>query len=114
MTTFTEGKHAAEFLLYEEGSYSRDQVVLSSTAGALDAGTVLGKVTATGEYVAYDNAAVNGSEVARAILLYPTKDQTVDQKVTVISRTAEVIGSLLTGLDANGTADLAAVGIVVR
>ena len=110
----TEGKHAAEFVLYEEGSYSRDEVTISSAAGALVPGTVLGKVTATGEYVAYSNAANDGSEVARAINIYAVPDAAVDQKTTVISRAAEVIGSQLTGLDDAGKADLLAAGIVVR
>ena len=109
-----EGKHAAEFLLSDEEMYSRDQVTISSAAGALVPGTVLGKVTATGEYVAYNNAANDGSEVARAITIFAVPDSAADQKTTVISRAAEVIGSLLTGLDAAGTADLLAAGIVVR
>lgn len=109
-----EGKHAAEFLLYEEGSYSRDEATISSAAGALVPGTVLGKVTATGEYVAYSNAAVDGSEVARAINIYAVPDSAVDQKTAVITRAAEVIGAQLTGLDAAATADLLAAGIVVR
>lgn len=114
MSILQEGKHAAEFMLYDEGSYSREQVTISSTAGALVPGTVLGKVTATGEYVAYSNAASDGSEVARAINIYAVPDSTADQKTTVIARAAEVIGSQLTGLDAAGTADLLAAGIVVR
>ncbi len=114
MAIIHEGKHAAEFILTDEGSYSRDEVVISSTAGALVPGTVLGKVTATGEYVAYNNGATDGSEVARAINLFVVADSAADQKTTVITRAAEVMGSALTGLDTAGKADLLAAGIVVR
>jgi hypothetical protein len=115
MTTLTEGKHAAEFLLSEaSGERSREQVVLSSTAAALVAGTVLGKVTASGEYVAYATGASDGSETAVAILFDNAADLAADQKVLVIARDAEVIEAELTSLDAAGKAELAAVGIIVR
>ncbi|WP_421792763.1 head decoration protein [Hyphobacterium sp.] len=41
---------------------------IASGAGALVAGTVLGKVTATGKFIASDEAAVDGSQTAAAIL----------------------------------------------
>lgn len=109
-----EGQHAAEFILYDEDDYSRDAVVISSTAGALVPGTLLGKVTASGKYVAYSNAANDGSEVARAINLFAVPDSAADQTVAAITRQAEVMGSALSGLDAAGKADLLAAGIVVR
>ena len=111
-----EGKHTAEFLLSEgNGSISREQGVLRSESGALAAGTLLGKVTATGELSAYDNAdSPVGVGVAVGILYANAADSTADQKVTYIARAAEVIGSALTGLDATGRTDLAALGIVIR
>ena len=109
-----EGKHAAEFILYDEGDYSRDAVVIASAAGALVPGTLLGKVTASGKYVAYSNTATDGSEVARAINLFAVPDSAADQTVAAITRLAEVAGAALTGLDAAGKADLLAAGIVVR
>ena len=48
------------------------------------------------------------------VLYANAADSTVDQKVTYIARDAEVIGSELTGLDATGRTDLAALGIVIR
>lgn len=112
----TEGKHTAEFLLSEgNGSISREQGVLRSESGALSAGTLLGKVTATGELSAYDNAdSPAGVGVAVGILYANAPDSTADQKVTYIARNAEVVGSELTGLDGPGTADLTALGIVIR
>lgn len=115
MTVLQEGKHAAEFLLSEaNGSLSREEVVISSTAAAMVPGTVLGKITATGEYVAYNNANADGSEVAAAILYRAAKDSAADQKAVVIARFAEVKKDELTGIDAAGEADLLALGIRCR
>lgn len=114
-TSFTEGLHTAEFLLSEaEGSYSREQVTLAAGAAALSSGTLLGKVTATGKYVAYADGASDGSQVAAAILYAAAPDLAVDQKVTVIARAAEVYSGALVGLDTASRADLAAAGIVIR
>ena len=51
--------------------------MLSGGQGVIKAGTVLGKVTATGEYVAHDPALADGGEVAVAIS-YDTFDTSVD------------------------------------
>jgi hypothetical protein len=115
MTTLTEGKHALEFLLSEAtGDRSREQVTISSAAGALVAGTLLGKITSGGEYIAYDADSVDGSETAVAILAYNVPDSAADQKATVFVRDCEVIESELTGLDTPARADLLAAGIIVR
>lgn len=109
-----EGKHTAEFLLSEgNGSISREQIVIDSTAGALVPGTVLGKLTA-GDYVAYNNAASDGQQVAVGVLYAGAADLAADQKAVMIARHAEVIESELTGIDANGKADLLALGIICR
>ena len=103
------------FVLHEETSrYSRDVAVVPANTPALAAGTVLGKVTASGKLVAYSNSASDGSEVAAAILLYNTPTHTEDQKVTVLTRHAEVNGNQLVGVDAAAIADLTQVGILVR
>lgn len=111
----TEGKHTAEFLLSEgNGSYSRDEVVIAAAAGAMVPGTLLGKITASGKYVAYANGASDGSEVVAGVLYAAVPDVAVDQKAVAIRRQAEVIGSLLTGSDGPALVDLAAIGILVR
>lgn len=112
--TIYEGKHPGEFILYTEGKYSVDQIDIAAAAGALVPGTVLGRVTATGQYVAYNNAAADGSEVARAINIHAVPDAAGVQHTTAITRQAEVVGSLLTGLDAAARTDLGNVGIIVR
>jgi hypothetical protein len=109
-----EGKHPGEFLLYSQEKYSREAVTIAAAAGAIVPGTVLGKISATGKYVAYSNVANDGSEVAAGIALYAVPDTAADQKTTIIARHAEVMESELTGIDAAGKADLAALGIICR
>ena len=115
MAILIEGKHAGEFLLSEgNGTISRESVVIAAAAGAIAAGTLLGKITASGKYVAYSNVAADGSQTAVGIAYDNIDDLATDQKATIIARDAEVTGASLVGLDAPGTADLALVGIIVR
>lgn len=44
-----------------------------SSTGKIPSGTVLGKITASGKYGPYDNAAVDGREVARGLLLHDVR-----------------------------------------
>lgn len=115
MPTLNEGKHPTEFLLSEaNGSLSREEVTISSTAGAMVPGTVVGKM-ANGKYKEYSNANSAGDADAAAGILYAiVPDSASDQKAVIICRYAEVKDSLLTGIDAAGRADLAALGIVCR
>src|SRR3546814_14027190 len=43
---------------------SSEEAIIVASAGAMVAGTVLGKITASGKYKKYDPVAVDGSEVA--------------------------------------------------
>ena len=98
MPTLTEGRHTAEFLLSEANGYqSRESVVLSSAAAALAAGTLLGKITASGKYIAYSNGASDGSQTVAGILYANAPDSAADQKVTIIARNAEGALALLQG-----------------
>ena len=114
------------FLLSEAaGRRSRSIVTIANGAGKLAAGTVLGKVTATGEYVPAPAAEVGGkegAETATAILAYgvDATDQAVE--VTAIDRDAEAKLPMLS-FDASvddqaktdaKVAQLNAVGIRVR
>ena len=89
-------------------------LAIAAAAGALAAGTVLGKITASGKYVAYSNAASNGSETAAAVLLNACPGTNGDYKCTVFVRDCEVWESMLTGIDSNGKTDLTALGVIVR
>lgn len=114
MTTLYEGRHTGEYLLSEaNGTRSREQVTVTLSGTALPAGQVLGKL-ASGKYVPYDNAASDGSNVAAAILYAPLSAKTGDSDAVVHVRDCEVAGVMLTGLDAAGKADLAALGVIVR
>lgn len=110
-----QGKWTGEFLLSEgNGTISREQVTISSTAPAMVPGTVLGKM-ANGKYKAYNNGNSAGdADAASAILYAAVPDSASDQVATVIVRYAEVDESELTGIDSAGKTDLAAAGIIFR
>lgn len=115
MNISTEAFHTGEYLISEaNGTRSREEIVCASGHGVLPAGQVLGKVTASGKYAPYSNAANDGTEAAAGIL-YASVDTTSSDAAGVGHvRDCEVASALLTGLDANGTADLKAIGIIVR
>jgi hypothetical protein len=113
----SESNYAGEFLLAEgNGTISRAEVTIAANSGDLAAGTVLGKITVGGKYTVYDDAVdpVDGTETAAGILYAAVANSASDQTGVVIVRHAEVDGDMLTGNDANGTADLAALDIIVR
>lgn len=66
-----ETLHANAFVVSEANGFrSREEVVIAESQ-TLIPGTVLGKVTAGGEYVQHAPGAVDGSEDAVAVILYP-------------------------------------------
>ena len=91
MPTYSEPNRPFQFLLSEgEGAISRETITVASGAGILQPGTVLGKVTASGKYVAYDNDASDGSQTAAAILCYGADATSADVSTAAIVRLAEV------------------------
>ena len=67
MTTLTETTHPGGFLVWEAfRDYTRETITVAT--GTLGAGTVLGRITASGKYAAHDPAAVDGTETAVAVL----------------------------------------------
>lgn len=111
----SEGKYTGEFLLSEaNGTRSREEVVIAAAAGAMVPGTVVGKITASGKYVAYSNGAADGTQTAVGVLYHDVPDSAADQKAVIIARDAEVNGDELTGSDAPALVELAAIGIIVR
>ncbi|MBK6587948.1 MAG: head decoration protein [Acidobacteria bacterium] len=111
----TEARRTGDFILSEaSGTRSRDEVTIAAAAAALEVGTVMGKITASGKYVAYDNGASDGSEVAAGVLYAAVADSAADQKGVIIARDAEVNASRLTGSDTAGVADLKALGVIAR
>lgn len=118
MNPITETGHAGGFLLSEaNGTRSRAAVTILSGEN-LTAGAVLGKITATGKYVAYDDAGTDDGRRTAAAILYDDADASAgDLQATAIVRDAEVNGEELvfaSGVDeAGAVADLAGVGIIV-
>src|SRR5690606_5214096 len=116
-----ETPHAGGFILSEaNGKRSRENITIASGEN-LQAGAVLGKITANGHYAAYDNDATNGVQTAAGILLAAV-DATGGAKPGVaIVRDAEVNEHELVWDEDNdtsditaGVADLLALGIILR
>ena len=123
MTILTEGKHAASFILSEaSGMRSRDTITIVSGAGVVLAGTVLGKITASGKYTPSTVAAADGSQTAAAVNIYEVDATSADVEVAGITRDAEVNKNELTfAADADTAPEqaaklvsLATVGIIAR
>jgi hypothetical protein len=101
---YTENKrysHLVKQELFPESAYNRAVVTYNGTAGNLTIGTVLGKVTANGKYKICVQTAVDGSQVADAVLL---QDVTValntDTKLLVMIKGPAVISKAALVLDA--------------
>lgn len=65
----TEGVFSHDVLIAGDHPVRSMGVTIASGAGALARGTVLGKITASGEYTTSTSAATDGSEVPTAILV---------------------------------------------
>lgn len=121
MATLTEGARTAEFIISEANDHrSRDNVTVTIPPGGLEAGTVLGFVTARRAYARYFAEATNGQETVAGIA-YKTCTEEGDTAGVVITRDAEVDGSkLIYEAGANAAAinvtnaGLVALGIIVR
>lgn len=94
LQTTTEGAHAFEAVLSDFGSISRDKATVVSGQN-LTAGTVLGRITASGKYTLHDPAAADGSQNATAILLADCNASAGDARTVVLARLAEVKADLL-------------------
>jgi len=124
MAVYNEGALPLEFIQSHAGPISFDQVTLTASQGDLVPGMVLAKVTATGNYVPYDddaNAGAPGTGVAAGILCYAAPNSASTQSVTILARMAEVKKSKLAWEasndateQANGLADMAPSMIVAR
>jgi hypothetical protein len=98
-TSFTETPRDLAFILSESNrTRSRDILTILSGAGKLAAGTVLGKLTTGGKYVASPNAEtvdIEGAETATAILCYEVDATSADVDAVCITGAAEVKDSML-------------------
>jgi len=115
MTTLNSNPRITEFVLTEaSGQRSRENIVVVQTGAAILSGTVLGKVTASGKYAPYSNAAADGTEVAAGVLYNYLPAKTGDSKAVGFMRDCEVMRGAMTGLDSAGEVDLVAKGVIVR
>lgn len=123
MPTLTEGRHAGGFLVWEAfRDYTRETVTLVAGAGALAAGTVLGRITASGKYAAHDPAAANGTETAAGVLWDKAEADAADAPAValvrgpaIVNRHDLVFAGTPSGPEiAAAHADLLAAGILVR
>ena len=90
-----------------EALFTRKPVTMAAAQTALVAGTVLGQVTATGLFVAYDDDAIDGREVAKGILEEAVDPVGEGRAVPVTMYVSgRFIESKLTGVDAAAKADL--------
>jgi hypothetical protein len=120
MAILTENIHAFGFMVSEANGYkSRDSVTVAAGSATYLPGTLLGKITSSGNYVQYAPGATDGSQTVAGILCGTLVASTA--KKTVISRDAEVNGGNLTypagsnaAAIATANAALAVLGIIVR
>lgn len=129
MTTYTEGRHTAEYLASEASGTRSREVVTLLAGNNLPAGTVLAVITeagaSKGKYTVLNPASVadpaDGTKVAAAILFAPVDATGADQAAVITARDAEVKAAAL-GWPAGATApqkatalgELAALGIIAR
>lgn len=115
MTALTESVRNGEFVLMEgNGTYSRTQVTIAPSQGDLVSGTLVGKITANGQYAKYNNTHTDGTQTCVGVLYTGLKNSASPQAAVIINRQAEVVSSMLVGLDSAAEADLLAIGIVPR
>ncbi len=99
METFTEKARPLAFVLSEGNGYvSREVLTIASGSGKLGAGTLLGKITASGKHTFSPNAStvgIEGAETAVAILGYPVDATSADVQVACIANHAEVKDPML-------------------
>ncbi|WP_404291532.1 head decoration protein [Microvirga sp. RSM25] len=88
LDTKTEKARNLAFILSEpHGTVAREVRTIASGEGVLEAGMMLGKVTASGKYVASPNAEVvgkEGAETAVAILGYTVDATSADAKAVIV------------------------------
>lgn len=120
MTTFTEGPRTAGYIISEANNFrSRDVITLAAgVVGTLVAGTVLGKVTASGHFAPYNPANADGTQTVAGILF---EAGVAGDDRTMTARDSEVKASQLTWFSgatvnqiATATTALKALGIIAR
>ncbi len=121
MAVQTEGNRLNDFLKWEqEKLYSREKVTIASGED-LALGEVVGIVTASGEYEAFDQDASDGTETAAGIVIAAYDATSAAVEGVIICRDAIVIednlvfpSDITAGEQATAMASLKALGIITR
>jgi len=114
MVAVSDTKRTAEFLVSEANGYrSREERTAALGGSVLPAGTLLGRLTAGGNYVPYDSGAATGAQTVSGILFQAGTGTALQ---TIIVRDAEINHAAITytGVEATITTGLNALGIAVR
>jgi hypothetical protein len=90
MPVLVEGPHKGEFIVTEGNTTNSRETVTILNGRTLEAGTVLGKVTASGKYRDLDPVLSNGAEIAAAILYDAADASGGDVTAVAIIRLAEI------------------------
>jgi hypothetical protein len=123
MTMLTEGKHAGGFLVWEVlREFNRETITITSGAGRLAPGTVLGKVTTGGKYTCLAPAATNGSQNPAGILWASVDATAADTPGVVVLRGPAIVNrhdlvwpeGMTAAQVTSATLALAVLGIVLR
>lgn len=123
MPVLTQPPSIGDVLKYEANpNYTRETVTLL-IGMPYPAGSVLGKITASGKYTLSPAAGADGSEVAMAVLLHAVDATLADATGIVVARGPSIVSRAELAYDASvddGTkvtaklGQLAAVGIIAR
>jgi hypothetical protein len=120
MPSVNETPHAGGYIISEaNGNRSRDNGTLILGQN-LAAGTVLGRITASGKLTALAPGAANGSQTAVGVLYEAVNATAADAPCVLSARDCEVNGKELgwgaatAAQIATATGQLAAAGIVIR
>ncbi|MFD1627658.1 head decoration protein [Azospirillum griseum] len=106
---FQEGRHAGEFLVSEgNGNIARETGTIKAGVGHLEAGAVLGQITADKTFVPVNPDATDGSQTAKAILFAGVNATTTAQRATLMVRLCEVNAEALVWPSGTTGAEIAA------
>jgi len=123
MTMLTEGKHGGGFLVWEVlRDYTRETVTITSGAGKLDPGKVLGKITTGGKYTSFAPGASNGSQNASGILWDSVDASAADAPAVILLRGPAIVNrhdlvwpdGATEAQITTATTALASIGIILR
>ncbi len=107
MPTANEPKNLGDVLKFEEESrYSREEVTVAA-GQTLELGTVVGRITTTGEVAILDPAATDGTQIAIGIMAEEVDATAASVQAVMIARHALVARQALVGPPGITTAQIA-------